>query len=138
MLEKIIDVLKKDDKPPKPFFEKPRFPCPFYGFHFSFGELFWGGDGNYCGLVGRVCLMEHCPSGPDWRECPCNNKENEWMLAHAFLGTTIAPHEFRPPGKKPWRGMPMVQWAWYVMDSGTPRPEKTKMSETPTETVEND
>ncbi len=127
MFEKLINLVRKSkSKIKKPVIAKPRFPCPFYGFHEAFGT-FMDQKGNQCPVIGHTCRMEYCPSGPDWNKCFCEKHKKTINYVYDYL---IVPDEFWPEGKSSWRGMPFKTWMDYVMDPDTPRPVTLKMSET--------
>jgi len=145
MFEKIRNVLRRDTKP---FFEKPRYPCPFYGF-LAFGlsrhdgcfSAFADQGNNRCGLAEKMdgaCKMEYLSMGPDWKKCPLNNKDNQESLDQVFRKAKIYPKEFRPPKVRCWKGMSIDRWRAYVMAPTTPRPVPVKMSETSAKAAAND
>jgi len=107
----------------KTLVKKPRFPCPFYGFHEAF-NIFVDQCGNQCPLMDHTCQMADCPSGPNWNKCPFNCKKNKEALNNIFYGHRIVPNEFWPKGQSSWDGMLFQTWMEYVMDPNTPRPGK--------------
>lgn len=138
-IENLIKKLFKGSQPEiakEPLFEKPRFPCPFYGFHKGF-ENFMDQDGNQCPLTNHTCLMEYFSSGPDWKKCSFNCERNKEKLNFIFDRYKIFPNEFWPTDQSKWNGIPIRVWMAYVMNPSTSRPITLDKSKTPTGRREN-
>ena len=103
---------------------KPRYHCPFYGFHFASGlGVMMDQKVNECALQPRrhpSCRMETAGKVPNWDTCPISGDVD--MGLFLSMSITTFPDEFDPAGASSWKGMPFDQWVRYVMDDHTPRP----------------
>lgn len=130
-----------------PVRQKPRFPCPFYGFFGAMG-IFMDQRGNQCPLIissyslllipsekrgnqcplitgsYSPCQMEFRGETPAWDGCPFNKPEIQETLLKFKGETRISPGEFWPEGASSWQGMSFGAWWDYIMDPSTPRPER--------------
>ena len=104
------------EEKPKPYYEKDRPPCPFYGFNGMYGGFF-DTDGNQCGLITdshAPCRMEQEGDTPDWNGCIFyNTEENRAALEKISGNIKVFPKEFAPP-KSSWRGIILETWFEYL------------------------
>ena len=109
----------------QPIEETPRYPCPFYGFHFCppAGTIN-DQQGNQCALVTDVyspCKLEVRGRSPDFRDCPFNNDRHRESL-EAASRSRVFPREFSPRKKGSSSGFKFEDWKRDVMDATTSRP----------------
>lgn len=124
----MINFLRKifhmdEDKPSlKPYFEKQRPPCPFYGFGYVFNGIL-DTKGNQCALIKEShtpCQMEVQQQEPNWYKCSMNNldtlsKEELKSLKEKYKNVRVFPLEFQPPDAKPWKGISLADWMKYIL-----------------------
>lgn len=116
----MVNFLRKSEgtKELKPYFDKERPPCPFYGFH-AWQSMFMDQTGNQCALLidsYSPCQMEVRNQKTDWNKCPFNTPETRQKLEEISQEVIVFPNEFWPPGQKSFRdGIPLRDWIEYVM-----------------------
>lgn len=87
---------------PKPYYERARHPCPFYGFNGMYGRLM-DQNGNQCALLREShspCQMEVEGNTPNWENCPFNNDLSRRDIEREAPKVRAFPKEFWPPGKE--------------------------------------
>jgi len=111
------ELVQREEIVPKPYIEKERYKCPFYGFY---GNARMGGlidqEGNQCALITNSyspCKMETCGIKPDLRMCVFNTKENREIFSR-MKEMRIFPKEFTPPNTDDWKGITLGQWVKYL------------------------
>ena len=106
----LLSLIKKEKAELKPYFEKKRNPCPFYGFHILLGNLI-DQDGNRCALITTSyspCQMEVAKKTPEWNKCPFNTEENRNKLVNNLKNAQTFPKEFK-------HGIKFSDWAEYIL-----------------------
>lgn len=112
-----MDLVRKKNSELKPYTEKQRHPCPFYGFNGSFGAMI-DSEGNQCAIITKSfspCKMCLYHETPNWNKCSFNTEENKNRLIGILANIRIYPGEFKPSDSKNWRGLEFAEWADYVM-----------------------
>lgn len=103
----------------KPFHDKERHPCPFYGFYLSpIGGALLDQEGNQCALIKgsySPCQMEMQKQTPDWNECSYNCEKNKSNIRTISRKYRAFPKEFWPDEESSWAGIPFKRWMRYVM-----------------------
>ena len=96
-----------------PIYEKPRYACPFYGFHSAHGA-FTDQDGNQCPLIVDSlgpCKMEMAGLIPNWEKCTAFNiPDNQPKIREIILNNRIFPREFHPEDQTTWSGIGFPYW----------------------------
>ncbi len=115
----MVDLAKVGSEELKPYFEKNRHACPFYGFHMAFEgfNAMIDQSGNQCALIKdsySPCQMEIQNLAPCWKKCSFATSDNIDLLNKIEKIVIVFPDEFRPPGAKSWRGITMKQWIEYM------------------------
>lgn len=106
----------------KPYVEKQRYSCPFYGFYMGLGMLV-DQEGNQCALITQSyspCKMKTNNQTPSWKQCPFNTEENKKKLIKSLENVQIFPNEFQPPNVKSWQGIKFTDWADYILKQNGP------------------
>ena len=86
----------------KPYAQKDRPKCPFYGFNGMYG-MFMDSEGNQCALITdsfSPCQMEMAEKTPSWSECPFNTEEKRKDLASVARKMKVFPKGFHPPKQR--------------------------------------
>jgi len=112
-----MDLVRKNNPELKPYMEKKRFPCPFYGIDMRFG-MATEGVTNQCALIDKSylpCEMHKRSEKPDWNKCPLNTEETKNKLISFLANIRIYPKEFEPPNPRNWRGIEFAEWVDYVL-----------------------
>jgi hypothetical protein len=112
-----LSLFNKKKTELKPYIEKQRHPCPFYGFNGSFGMMV-DQEGNQCALLTNSyspCRMEVNKQTPNYSKCSFNNEENNKALEKIANKMQIFPREFSPPNQKSWDGIKLRQWMDYLL-----------------------
>lgn len=98
----------------KPYTQKERPPCPFYGFD---GEtnFFIDTSGNQCAMTGTYtpCQREMENLRPCWKECALNTAENRKNLKEISKIIRVFPDDFQPPKALEWEGVSLKKWMRY-------------------------
>ena len=123
----------------KKFIEKkPRYACPFYGFHFTNHNgriIIIDSNGNgceFCGMERRTyspCRMEMQGKTPHWETCPDASEKFKALVMSKFTEARVIPNEFVPKEQTfviTWEGILLKDWMDYVLDPSTPRPAMKK------------
>ena len=100
----------------KPYSEKDRPACPFYGFNAMMGILI-DQNGNQCALITdsySPCRMEMNSETPEWENCPANNPKITSGLEAAMDKMRVFPDEFRPSNPNGWEGITLREWINYL------------------------
>ncbi len=101
----------------KPYKEKERHTCPFYGF-FAANGMMMDQHGNQCALVidsYRPCQMEKEGEQPDWNGCPFKEEKSSGELEILIDRIQVFPQEFCPPGEKEWGGITLREWSEHIL-----------------------
>ena len=101
----------------KPYTEKERYPCPFYGFNGMF-DVMIDSKGNQCALITdshSPCQMEMQKQRPDWSKCSANTTEITPKLEEVMEKMQVFPDEFRPGDVEHWKGISLKDWMDYVL-----------------------
>ncbi len=112
-----MDLMRKSNPDLKPYIEKKRFPCPFYGIDVRFGMATEGGE-HQCVFMEKSylsCKMHIRGEKPDWNKCKFNTEENKNRLVGILANLKIFPKEFEPPEPRNWRGIDFAEWVDYVL-----------------------
>ena len=101
----------------KPYTEKQRSLCPFYGFSKIF-NLFNDYKNNQCGFkdLYELCQMESLGESPNWNECACNTKDFKKNLKKNYNNVAVYPNEFRFPNSMNGHGIPFSDWMKYILE----------------------
>ena len=99
----------------KPYFEKSRPACPFYGFHINF-EIMVDQKGNECALIKGYtpCQMKIRKLTPCWNNCSFYSPEDIKNLKEMEEILAVFPDEFHPPKARSWKGITLKQWIQYI------------------------
>jgi hypothetical protein len=105
-----------------PVHPKPRYKCPFYGFHSAMGRMLMDQRGNECASFVdsySPCQMKIRGETPEWDKCPLNKGEDLSILDNRLV---VFPDEFWPKWAESWKGITFGKWRKYIMDEKTERP----------------
>ena len=114
--------LIKVDNSLKPYSEKNRAACPFYGFHLALGKFrsMMDQNGNQCALKissYSPCQMEMDNQKPSWKDCSFfNTPDNQNLISKMNRIIRVFPDEFWPPGERSWDGIELKDWIKYIED----------------------
>lgn len=104
----------------KPYFEKSRPACPFYGFHLALERFNAMVDqkGNECALVDgyKPCQMEIQKLIPCWNNCSSYSSKDIENLKKIEEKVQVFPKEFRPPKARSWTGIKLKDWMQYIQN----------------------
>jgi hypothetical protein len=114
---------KKKSQEIKPYFEKERYPCPFYGFFGGLG-IMMDQEGNQCALIRdsySPCPLKMNDDIPDYKKCSPEEYEkyiqdnSDTGLRKLSENVRVFPKEFHPPEVREWEGISLRQWMDYIL-----------------------
>ncbi len=118
----MINLFKKEGNA-KPYFQKERHPCPFYGFHLQHDtDIMIDQNGNQCAIViisYCPCQMEEKGKEPNWYKCSFNNLEISDKFKEKFeifsQKIKVFLEEFHHPNSWNWEGISLEQWISHIL-----------------------
>lgn len=113
----MVDLVKVNSGKLKPYSEKSRPACPFYGFHISL-EFMVDQKGNECALLNGYypCQMEIRKLTPCWSDCSFYDSKDIDNLLEIEKKIQVFPEEFCPPKAGPWTGIKLKDWIQHVQN----------------------